>query len=81
MYQWDNMFCILLQATARGVGSGVDDSISLDVHAINELKDKGFVATDDAPKYQYTADSSGNYSKKCPIVHMHMCDILVNIYV
>lgn len=41
----------------------MDDSVSLDVHAINELKDKGFTATDDSPKYRYTADSSGNYSE------------------
>lgn len=53
----------IVQAIARGVGSGVDDAVSLDVHAINELKDKGFNATDDAPKYCYTADSSGNYSE------------------
>ena len=26
------------QTIVRGVGTGVDDSVSLDVHAINELK-------------------------------------------
>lgn len=43
----------------------MDDSVNLDVHAISELKDKGFVSTDDAPKYSYKADDSGNYSECC----------------
>lgn len=30
--------------------------IALDVHAINELQQKGFPPTDDAPKYSYTTD-------------------------
>ena len=38
----------------RGVGTGVDDFVSLDVHAINELKNKGFAAIDDLLKYHYT---------------------------
>ena len=43
------------------VGSSlVDDQIGLDVHAINELKDKGFKATDDSPKYKYQANESGS---------------------
>ena len=41
----------------------MDDSVSLDIHAISELKDKGFVSTDDAPKYSYKADDAGNYSE------------------
>ena len=57
------VYVVCTQAIAKGVGSGVDDSVSLDVHAINELKDKGFPATDDSAKYCYTADSSGNYSE------------------
>ena len=57
------VYVVCAQAIAKGVGSGVDDSVSLDVHAINELKDKGFPATDDSAKYCYTADSSGNYSE------------------
>ena len=42
------------QTIVRGVGTGVDDSVSLDVHAINELKNKGFAAIDDLSKYHYT---------------------------
>ena len=79
---------VCAQAIAKGVGSGVDDSVSLDVHAINELKDKGFPATDDSAKYCYTADSSGNYSEifcryllcrvcvcvcVCVFVRLYMC--------
>ena len=51
------------QEIARGTGGGVDDSINLDVHAISELKSKGFPPTNDLPKYNYTADASGKYSK------------------
>jgi len=58
-----NFALFVVQSIARGAGSGVDDSVTLDVHAINELKDKGFAVTDDSSKYHYTADSSGNYSK------------------
>ena len=43
----------------------MDDCVSLDVHAISELKDKGFAPTDDAKKYCYKADDTGNYSKCC----------------
>ena len=60
----------LLQAIARGVGAGVDDSVSLDVHAINELKDKGFAATDDSSKYHYTADNTGHYSELMLTCHI-----------
>ena len=35
------------QTIVRGAGTGVDDSVSLDVHTINELKNKGFAAIDD----------------------------------
>lgn len=50
------------QEIARGVGGGVDNSINLDVHAINELRTKGLPLTNDLPKYHYTADDAGNYS-------------------
>lgn len=43
------------QLASQGKGSGVEDRISLDVHAINELKDsKGFPPTDDTFKYNYS---------------------------
>ena len=51
------------QEIARGTGAGVDDSINLDVHAISELKSKGLPPTNDLPKYNYSADDSGKYSK------------------
>ena len=54
----------------------MDDSVSLDVHAINELKDKGFAATDDTAKYCYTADSSGNYSELTSIITCYYIIIL-----
>lgn len=54
--------CVILQEIAKGTGAGVDDSVSLDIHAISELKDKGVASTDDASKYCYKADNDGNYS-------------------
>lgn len=43
--------------------SGVkEDLISLDVHALTDLKDKGVPPTDDAHKYSYEADENGTYS-------------------
>ncbi|PVD20508.1 hypothetical protein C0Q70_18664 [Pomacea canaliculata] len=43
-------------------GATVDDQINLDVHAINELQNRGVTPTDDLPKYSYTADIEGNYT-------------------
>ena len=43
-----------VQTIVRGVRAGVDDFVSLDVHAINELKNKGFAAIDDLSKYYFT---------------------------
>lgn len=38
---------------------------TLDVHAINELKqDKGLKITDDLPKYDYQSDEQGKYGEK-----------------
>ena len=54
---------LYLKELARGTSSGVEDSINLDVHAISELKAKGAPITDDLPKYDYSADDHGNYSK------------------
>jgi alanyl-tRNA synthetase len=55
--------CWNLQEIARAAGPGVADSINLDVHAIAELKEKGFPPTNDAPKYSYEA-KEGVYSFK-----------------
>ncbi|XP_070574110.1 alanine--tRNA ligase, cytoplasmic-like [Ptychodera flava] len=45
------------QLLSQAKGSGVDDTIGLDVHSINELQDVRKVApTDDLPKYDYFYD-------------------------
>lgn len=50
------------QLLSQGKGSGVDDTIGLDVHAINELQEKRKVPpTDDTIKYQYSRDDNGTY--------------------
>lgn len=38
---------------SQGKGSGVDDTIAFDVHAITELQSKGVPPTDDSFKYNY----------------------------
>ncbi|KAG5891352.1 hypothetical protein JTB14_034418 [Gonioctena quinquepunctata] len=43
----------LAQIASQGKGSGVADTINLDVHAITELQDKGVPPTDDSLKYAY----------------------------
>ncbi|XP_033119659.1 alanine--tRNA ligase, cytoplasmic-like [Anneissia japonica] len=46
------------QLKSQGKGSGVDDTISLDVYAINELKEKRKVPpTNDLLKYNYTSNN------------------------
>ncbi|KAJ7374691.1 Alanine--tRNA ligase, cytoplasmic [Desmophyllum pertusum] len=50
------------QEIARGKGSGSDDAITLDVHAINKLqKDFNLAPTDESAKYNYKSDLDGNY--------------------
>ncbi|XP_067053793.1 alanine--tRNA ligase, cytoplasmic-like [Acropora muricata] len=50
------------QEIARGKGSGNDEGITLDVHAINKLqKEFNLAPTDDKVKYKYTSDEDGNY--------------------
>lgn len=49
------------QEMARAKGSGQEDLCSLDVHALDELKTKGFAQTDESSKYNYTKDADGNY--------------------
>ena len=49
------------QLASQGKGGTEDDHISLDVHAINELKDSMNIATtDDNAKYSYEASSDKN---------------------
>ncbi|XP_058244042.1 alanine--tRNA ligase, cytoplasmic-like isoform X1 [Hemibagrus wyckioides] len=49
------------QLKSQGKGAGDEDHIMLDIYAIEELRNKGIPATDDAPKYRYTSDDNGNY--------------------
>ena len=51
------------QEIARSAAGGVDESINLDVHAIEELKMKATPTTNDLPKYGYQADEQGQYSE------------------
>uniref|UniRef100_S4RAA8 Alanine--tRNA ligase n=1 Tax=Petromyzon marinus TaxID=7757 RepID=S4RAA8_PETMA len=48
-----------LKSQARGFGD--EDLIMLDIHAIDELRERGLLPTNDAPKYNYSADANGNY--------------------
>jgi len=43
---------------SQGKEAGVVDTIALDVHAINELKEKKFQPTDDSIKYNYAAETN-----------------------
>eukprot|EP00092_Neocalanus_flemingeri_P029292 GFUD01031804.1.p1 GENE.GFUD01031804.1~~GFUD01031804.1.p1 ORF type:complete len:1403 (+),score=482.68 GFUD01031804.1:67-4275(+) len=52
------------QLASQGKAGGQEDTLALDVHAINDLKEKGFAPTDDSPKHVYqseTADKSSKY--------------------
>ncbi|KAK7891915.1 hypothetical protein WMY93_023878 [Mugilogobius chulae] len=49
------------QLKSQGKGAGGEDHIMLDIYAIEELRNKNTPATDDAPKYKYTSDETGNY--------------------
>ena len=51
------------QLLAQGTGGSIDDKIMLDVHAISDLQNRGIPPTDDSPKYKYSADDNGVYSK------------------
>jgi len=51
------------QLASQGKGAGVEDKINLDVHSINELKDKGFTPTDDSAKYAYKPESTDKLAR------------------
>jgi hypothetical protein len=51
------------QDLSQGSGGTVTDLIGLDVHAISDLQNRNIPTTDDAPKYNYQATESGQYSK------------------
>ncbi len=46
------------QLASQGKAAGAEDTISLDVHSITELKDKGVAPTNDSTKYLYEAGSN-----------------------
>lgn len=50
------------QELSQGAGGVQNDEINLNVHAISDLQNRGIPPTDDMPKYNYTADDSGNYT-------------------
>merc|ERR1719290_570263 len=47
------------QLASSGKAGGAEDTLSLDVHALNDLKSRGFAPTDDSPKYEYVAEGDG----------------------
>ncbi|XP_073327601.1 alanine--tRNA ligase, cytoplasmic [Pagrus major] len=49
------------QLKSQGKGAGDEDHIMLDIYAIEDLRNKNIPATDDSPKYKYTADGDGKY--------------------
>ncbi|KAK3086415.1 hypothetical protein FSP39_018170 [Pinctada imbricata] len=50
------------QILSQGTGGSVTSQVTLEVHSISELQDKGIAPTDDSLKYKYTADVDGKYS-------------------
>lgn len=46
-----------LQLLSQGKAAGVQDTLSLDIHAITELQNKKIPPTDDSFKYKYKARS------------------------
>ena len=57
---------MISQEIARSAAGGVDESINLDVHALEELKKKATPTTNDLPKYRYQADEEGHYCERTP---------------
>uniref|UniRef100_A0A646QDK8 Alanine--tRNA ligase n=1 Tax=Hemiscolopendra marginata TaxID=943146 RepID=A0A646QDK8_9MYRI len=49
------------QLLSQGKGKGTEEYISLEVHSITELQNRGIPPTYDLPKYDYEFDSSENY--------------------
>ncbi|XP_049802310.1 alanine--tRNA ligase, cytoplasmic isoform X2 [Schistocerca nitens] len=47
------------QILSQGKGVGADTQIALDVHALTRLQNEGIPVTDDLPKYNYHATSTG----------------------
>lgn len=51
------------QLMSQAKGAGEDDTLALDVHAINELQSKGVPTTNDLLKYQYSAVDPSTYGE------------------
>jgi len=51
------------QLASQGKGAGVEDTINLDVHSINELKERGLQPTDDSAKYIYKPESTDKLAR------------------
>ncbi|CAL8070160.1 unnamed protein product [Orchesella dallaii] len=49
------------QLISQAKGAGEDDTLALDVHAINELQSKGVPPTNDLLKYNYSAVDAASY--------------------
>lgn len=60
--RWSHLFSPF-QLRSQGSGGATDDQVDLDVHAISDLQGRGIPVTNDLPKYRYSADDEGNYSK------------------
>jgi len=54
---------VAAQKASQGKSGSQEDTLALDVHAINELKEKGFASTDDSPKYIYSNESVDKNTK------------------
>lgn len=54
---------------SRGKDVGIDDAVTLDIHAIKHLEDIAMPLTDTSLKYNYESDENGNYSKILSIFH------------
>ncbi|KAF8365958.1 aars-2 [Pristionchus pacificus] len=52
-----------IELSSAGAGK-LRDTVDLDVHAIAELQSQGVSATDDKPKYDYTAEESNEMTSK-----------------
>lgn len=52
---------------SQGSSSTKEDTIGLDVHALNDLQQQNVPPTDDSPKYAYAADDNGVYSFEQPV--------------
>lgn len=52
------------QGKIQNATTQAEETILLDVHSIDELKSKMFLFTNDSAKYDYEADTNGNYTLK-----------------